>query len=118
MSTFWILAAGHLHDGGAVAKGTEVHGEGAACLKRVQETELAADDGGGLLKCAESDGVVGRIEEAVESGATRAHAVGHFGFGKMFVRHGRFNLPGEHALDGGGGDLLVDAFFTKPGIER
>ena len=79
--------------------------------------ELAADSRRGLGQRVERNRIVFGIEKTVERSAAGLHSTSHVGLGELAVDHLLADLPGENALDGNGGGLLVDALFAEPVVE-
>ena len=72
---------------------------------------------GGAGEGGEGDGFVLRIQKPVKLRAAGLHAPRQFGLGDFLIDHERIELPRQHALDGAGADLLIDAFFLEEIIE-
>ena len=72
---------------------------------------------GGAGEGGEGDGFVLWIQQPVKLRAAGLHAPRQFGLGDFLIHHERIQLPREHALDGAGADLLVDALFFQEVVE-
>src|SRR5215469_16645574 len=59
-----------------------------------------------------------RVEDAVHLGAAGVHQVGEARLGNTFALHLLGKLPGDDALDRGGGCFLADAFLVEEVLER
>ncbi len=71
----------------------------------------------GADDCAEGDGVVFGIEQAVELGAAGLHFLRQRGFAQALFLHQRAQLAGDHALEGAGGGLGEDAFLFEEAVK-
>jgi hypothetical protein len=87
------------------------------CFSDEFQPNLTTHNGGSFLKSVQGDGIVLGIQEPVERGAAGAHPAGHLNLGQAFLVHGSLNLAGNHPLDRGGANFLIEAFLAKPAVE-
>ena len=65
-----------------------------------------------FLQGDQSDGIVLRVEQAIELRAVR-----HRGLGQAAIALRSLDLADQHAFDGNGGDLLVKTFLAQPNCQ-
>jgi hypothetical protein len=78
----------------------------------------SAEGGGGALERIELDLVVLRVQQAIQLGAARVHALGHFTLGQALGFHRLGDLPREDALDRMGVGGVAESFVLQDTGER